>query len=1601
MLISKYKYRVLYKAICIVLIHAFFVSNLAFAIERPTTHTLAAASQLWQQEFKEEAVRVRLEEMREFYRDLDISPHTAEPDLVDEERRLRAELGLPVGEGIPEPASEANHPIVQPVNLDEWQEMVNAIEPESQKFLEESYGTVQLRNLDPEGIAERDAFEQRASNALSEKADALRKLIREIFAPLGEHAGPITPEVLSAIYSPRAAEFQRHMAEYKIIHLQIRTLNVARFGYSVEQYAQLIESLEAMACERMCNFIFNELTKSGLIDRDRIEIVKGFYVNLADKKANPHYWIEIDGMTLFCNTYAQFEDKFRGQALIISTDERVEKHLYRNAKEFNDLPPQTEPTSESALGQQRRRKTDYEQWELGAMDHSDEFQEDGMVTAADSAISATSSAGSVETLFGNKNLQEASQSLRLMAEVFGKAKQIGSLDDIRRMNRFEFLQGLGGKKITSGGLLKVLYPLFAVNAAYWEQIKAIRSGDASIEVDSYLQMFAEAEEIDGEGIYYSEYGINNEELFKNLFNSEKMKYNKAGFLHELFEVRCKNFGFKDDNYAKTWLRYLRHEHPLVLEGELRFARILSSEEFGFSRRRIKEVLKRLEAKQEEYRGEGKAEEVAILSKIKQDLKRLLDESLTDAFYQTSLDIWNSIKTTPEPMSEQQRRRKTDYEQWELGAMDHSDEFQQSGKVSNSGAKAIAQEPSVLSKREKDNILSLKPSTVPRREDGAEVQLFGGYDTNRIFGCGDDYILRNFPSPKAPKDLFADKSVLVVPAYGNLPFSLKKLGAKNVVGVDKDPTLIALQKARARYGKYKSLKKSFETVVETRLSNANQMEVLVEKLQMMVMADGEDAPDLSLDGISFMQGDLSKELPLDAHTFDFIVVPYVFEISNGIRGAEAYKKVFKELLRLLKPGGNILVVPAKIPMSENKGLSHPAYKEDIRRFATFTKWLERQEDFDVEFSDKFKLYGAISIKKPVYGHYALIKPAAKPTPEPALKTSTGKEAKGLLIFDLDDTLFNSKELSAQYDRAWIDVLAENLNISYRQAGQKLAELMIEKGIKSRANLFRSIGIDPELVWSKTRKIKFENYVKPHPKLDSLLSRLGKKYVMVIATNGERKAAEKVISCLGIGRHFKRMYTSDEIGASKPNPKVFKKTLRDFPFSPLRTISIGDRWANDLEPAIQLGMKVIEVKSIKDLVDNLEEKIDGCLPEQPYPSGTPEPASEENSAGISWSLKGYSLKQGRKTIRYKEDKKTLDQLIFDMLKWHYKLPELIIKKWKKIKVILPHDAQNIVMDRKKIYYISRAFRHFFQNAYRYNKNRENPDITIRMLCDSNGSLTVQIEDKGIGISQEEISSVMDTTQENYRATNGRAHHKSEGSGFNSAHTIVRDCLNGELRLESKLGEGTIVTMEIPNAVYAPESEGIHALTFDDNVKILQAKKETSIDFIAIGKDGMKGYRKGTDQHKALNPLIVSLRRYCKKKGINFVCGNKTKVRDKVVEWKSKDRNARGIVLDSEASINKLVAKFDKLKMGDLEKDKNILLADIDNKNLEEDSYMRLMEMLSLTLELLRKGIKDEKALEEKYKHLGFKKKAPSRISFEPDAAPMEYEELRSMYKPQIFA
>jgi hypothetical protein len=196
---------------------------------------------------------------------------------------------------------------------------------------------------------------------------------------------------------------------------------------------------------------------------------------------------------------------------------------------------------------------------------------------------------------------------------------------------------------------------------------------------------------------------------------------------------------------------------------------------------------------------------------------------------------------------------------------------------------------------------------------------------------------------------------------------------------------------------------------------------------------------------------------------------------------------------------------------------------------------------------------------------------------------------------------------------------------------------------------------------------------------------------------------------------------------------------------------------------------------------------------------------------------------------------------------------------------------------------------------------------------------------------------------------------------------------------------------------EEEAIRAIKFNERVKIIQAKQEKQIKFIAIDTSWIKGYEKrgAQNQFEALNPLISAIRRYCGKNDIQFIGEDRETVLREIGKIKKADPSIRGIVLGSEETIDML----------GLDNDENIFLAGVNGKEISEGMYIRIMEMLTLSMDLFMSESISESYIQKNHPLLGFSRKQgiKNRITFEPAAEKitMTVEELKALYRVQIAA
>jgi HAD superfamily hydrolase (TIGR01509 family) len=80
------------------------------------------------------------------------------------------------------------------------------------------------------------------------------------------------------------------------------------------------------------------------------------------------------------------------------------------------------------------------------------------------------------------------------------------------------------------------------------------------------------------------------------------------------------------------------------------------------------------------------------------------------------------------------------------------------------------------------------------------------------------------------------------------------------------------------------------------------------------------------------------------------------------------------------------------------------------------------------------------------------------------------------------------------------------------------------------------------------------------------------VAIVTNNGVAEQRMKIDRC-GMAPLVDVLVTSEQVGAAKPDPRIFQAALDHLQLAPAEAVMIGDAWSTDITGAIRLGMPAI--------------------------------------------------------------------------------------------------------------------------------------------------------------------------------------------------------------------------------------------------------------------------------------------------------------------------------------------------------------------------------------------------------------------------------------------
>jgi putative hydrolase of the HAD superfamily len=105
----------------------------------------------------------------------------------------------------------------------------------------------------------------------------------------------------------------------------------------------------------------------------------------------------------------------------------------------------------------------------------------------------------------------------------------------------------------------------------------------------------------------------------------------------------------------------------------------------------------------------------------------------------------------------------------------------------------------------------------------------------------------------------------------------------------------------------------------------------------------------------------------------------------------------------------------------------------------------------------------------------------------------------------------------------------------------------------------------------------------PQVHWALQTLAKEYQLGIISDAIHTTGRGIRHLLyqhGLGHYFRFMIFSDEVGASKPSPKVFRYASQALGLPPEKFVHVGDRESNDILGPLAVGMRSILFTGVVD-------------------------------------------------------------------------------------------------------------------------------------------------------------------------------------------------------------------------------------------------------------------------------------------------------------------------------------------------------------------------------------------------------------------------------------
>lgn len=184
---------------------------------------------------------------------------------------------------------------------------------------------------------------------------------------------------------------------------------------------------------------------------------------------------------------------------------------------------------------------------------------------------------------------------------------------------------------------------------------------------------------------------------------------------------------------------------------------------------------------------------------------------------------------------------------------------------------------------------------------------------------------------------------------------------------------------------------------------------------------------------------------------------------------------------------------------------------------------------------------------------------------------------LIIFDLDGTLYDLKDVHSSNYVLQVEFLQRNMGITYAEAVHRLEQNgvypVITNQSKSATEYFARLGLDMEQ-WKQYRESHYDasKIDKSKAVPNSTIKEFAEICPLVLLSSNSYENILKILDYIEIdSKLFKAIYCSDNTLLNEPfnKKRAIQIISHDFKVDYCNMLSIGDRYQTDVAPIEELG------------------------------------------------------------------------------------------------------------------------------------------------------------------------------------------------------------------------------------------------------------------------------------------------------------------------------------------------------------------------------------------------------------------------------------------------